>query len=290
MSEAETAQDRFQRAYPPAAAPPGEAILLPFLPNGELLVRGTGGEGIAMLRGGAAEAVGAADGEPLYLGTLDGVPCVAYRARDEAADAEAGFRTVNLRSLWGRVDEEEYLLAGYASHLLYFQSVSGFCGRCGHSTEPGESHTWARRCTNCGHTVYPPVSPAVLLLVHDGGDRILLAHKAGWGKRYSILAGFVEPGESLEGCCRREALEEVGLPVTEVVYKGSQPWPFPQQVMVGFNALCETPDAPMRLDETELDDARWFRYDDLPELPGALSLSRQLIDAWLAERWAANGI
>jgi NAD+ diphosphatase len=96
----------------------------------------------------------------------------------------------------------------------------------------------------------------------------------------------VEPGESLEGCVRRETEEEAGLPVTDITYRGSQPWPFPQQVMIGYTARCTDPDRPMQLDTTELDDARWFTPDTMPELPGALSLSRKLIDDWLAEQGA----
>ena len=133
---------------------------------------------------------------------------------------------------------------------------------------------------DCQHSRYPQVSPAVLALVHDGADRVLLAHKPGWGDRYSILAGFVLPGESLEECVRREVQEEVGAEVTDLVYQGSQPWPFPHQLMIGYTARYVSGD--LRLDEQELDHAAWFSAAQLPSLPPALSLSRQIIDAWRA--------
>jgi NTP pyrophosphohydrolases containing a Zn-finger, probably nucleic-acid-binding len=270
----------FVRAYPPAVAAPGEAIHLP-IRSGDLLMREEGGD-LALLR---AESAAAPDGA-LYLGTLGGVPCLAYPA---SPDNDGVLTPVGLRSLYGRVSDDEYALAGYAGQMLHWRTISRFCPRCGQATEDAGENTWARRCPACGYSHYPPVSPAVLILVHDGAGRILLCHKPGWGDRYSILAGFVEPGESLEGCVAREAEEEVGLPVTEIAYRGSQPWPFPHQVMIGFTARCPDPSLPFALDEAELDDARWFTVDDLPELPGPLSLSRQLIDAWVAEQREGRG-
>ena len=109
-----------------------------------------------------------------------------------------------------------------------------------------------------------------------------MVHKPGWGDRYSIFAGFVLPGESLEECVHREVAEESGVLVDELEYAGSQPWPFPHQLMIGFRAKYLSGD--IEIDRDELDDARWFRAADLPQLPGELSLSRQMIDAWIKER------
>ncbi len=109
---------------------------------------------------------------------------------------------ISLRALFGQVERPEFTLAGYASQMLYWRRTSGFCPVCGHRTEPRESD-WGRLCPDCGHVTYPHVTPATLILVYDG-PRLLLAQKSGWGTRYSILAGFVEPGESLEDCVRRE--------------------------------------------------------------------------------------
>jgi NAD+ diphosphatase len=294
---------RFVRAYPPAGAPPDAAdtFWLPF-EDGELLARPSGENGELVLLRGNINALGdrSVTGETLYLGTLDGLPCLAVElaAPDEAADPSADqvlppaadtppLVRVGLRTLYGRLDDAAYALAGYAFQLLHWRRVSRYCSACGQQTESVEN-TWGRRCSACGHTAYPTVSPAVLVLVHDGADRVLLASKSGWGSRYSILAGFVEPGESLEECCIREVMEEAGVPITDLVYAGSQPWPFPHQVMVGFNARFAGPNPPtqvdLRLDETELARADWFRHDALPDLPPPLSLSRQMIDAWQRAR------
>jgi NAD+ diphosphatase len=117
--------------------------------------------------------------------------------------------------------------------------------------------------------------------VHKGEDA-LLVHKPGWGKRYSIIAGFVEPGESLEGCVQREVREEVNVEISEISYIGSQPWPFPHQLMVGFIARYVSGEA--QPDQQELDDIAWFHHDALPELPPSLSLARQIIMTWVASQ------
>ena len=215
---------------------------------------------------------------PLYLGTLGGRPCLAD---DFGADAPVppGCRFVPLRALHGQLGEAEYALAGYALQMLYWRRTSGFCPVCGHATEAA-----ARRLG----AALPPLRPCRLPahqprradLGPRRGGRILLGHKPGWGARYSILAGFVEPGESLEDCVRRETQEEAGLAVVDIAYAGSQPWPFPHQLMVGFTAREAGGD--LRADAEELDDVRWFTVEALPELPSAVSLSRQMIDAWIA--------
>ena len=195
----EVIEERFTRAYPPHVAPEGSALHFAFA-KGELVVQ----DG----RVCDQSPTGQVPPDPLFLGMLDKTPCLAYTLPDDTL-LDGPFRTVSLRALYGTVDEDEYAVAGYALQLLHFHAHYKFCSKCGSATEnlPGG---WARECVNCKHTVYPPVSPAVLALVHDGGDQILLAQKPGWGTRYSILAGFVEPGESLEGCVVREVLEEVG--------------------------------------------------------------------------------
>lgn len=126
------------------------------------------------------------------------------------------------------------------------------------------------------------MTPATLILVHDGEDKVLLSHQPGWGEMYSILAGFVLPGESLEECVHREVEEEVGVQVTDLVYYGSQPWPFPHQMMIGF--LARYRNGAIEIDVEELDRAEWFDVHDLPPLPPTLSLSRQMLDAWREER------
>jgi NAD+ diphosphatase len=267
------------RAYPPAAAPAGSALWL-LMRDGSLLAR-RDGTGMALIESDGDPRGPVAAGSPLFLGTLGGKPCLADDLRPDSPDI-AGAEAVPLRSLFGAVLEPEYLLAGYAAQILYWRRTSGFCPVCGHATEARDGD-WGRHCPSCGHVAYPPISPAVLILVHDGdGGRILLGHKPGWGTRFSILAGFVEPGEALEDCVRREVREEVDVEVGELSYAGSQPWPYPHQLMIGFTARYVGGE--VRADAEELDDARWFTVDTLPDLPPPVSLSRRMIDTWADAR------
>ena len=264
---------RFVRAYPPASPPPGPSLWAVFR-DGDIVMREETG-GLRLLRNGDLPQSWA-DEPSVYLGTLDGQACLAIEIAAETplpSSAEA----VSLRALYGRTSDIEYSLAGYATQLLYWRKTSRFCPVCGHATEQAH-RDWGRHCPNCGHTGYPRVSPATLILVSDG-DKVLLATKPGWGERYSILAGFVEPGETLEECVERETLEEAGLGVTGFKYAGSQTWPFPHQLMIGFT--CRYAGGEIRLDDEELAHAAWFTRDNLPMLPPALSLSRQMIDRWV---------
>ena len=269
----------FLRAYPPAEPASGPAFWLPFH-NGELLVR-RGEGGVVPVHGEATALEALQPGTPLYLGMVDGTPCLACEVSPEAVPDD--WSALGLRALFGRLDDPFYGLAGYATQLLAWQRTSRYCPACGQLTAPVPGE-WGRRCPACGYTRYPPVSPAVLILIHDG-DKVLLGHQPGWGRRYSILAGFVEPGESLEECVRREVFEEVKLEVANLTYRGSQPWPFPHQLMCGFTARYASGE--IRFNPRELDDAAWFHVDALPELPAPLSLSRQLLDAWAASRRAS---
>ena len=214
-----------------------------------------------------------------YLGTLEETPCLACEVSPDFSLPQ-GWRELTQRELFGRLADDSRGLVGYASQLLLWQRTNRFCPVCGHSTE-AIGGTWGRICPNCGYNSYPPVTPAILVLVYDGA-RMLLTHKPGWGKRFSCIAGFVEPGESLEECVQREVHEEVGLEVTDVTYVGSQPWPFPHQLMVGFTARYVG--GTLHLDEQELDDAAWFHADALPELPPPESLAHHIIVTWLASR------
>jgi NAD+ diphosphatase len=189
-----------------------------------------------------------------------------------------GTRDLSLRELYGRVDETLYGVIGYASQLLYWQRTSNFCPVCGHVPQP-EQGTWGKKCPNCGHVAYPHVTPAILALVHDDDGHMLLTHKHGWGKRFSCVAGFVEPGESLEECVQREVREELGVEVADVTYTGSQSWPFPHQLMVGYTARYVGGE--LHIQEQELDDARWFSVENPPEMPPSVSLSYTIIHTWI---------
>jgi NAD+ diphosphatase len=208
----------------------------------------------------------------LYVGDLDGR--AAFAARVDAAEG------IGLREALATLPEDEAVLAGRASQLLDWDRDHRFCGRCGTATEPA-GHEAARRCPNCGLSVYPRISPAAIMLVARGPE-ILLARRPG-GAFWSTLAGFVEPGETLEQTVVREVREEVGLDVADVRYVGSQPWAFPGQLMVGFTAEWQAGD--IAVDRTELHEAQWFGPDDeLPPIPPPFTIARRLIDGFLGRR------
>ncbi|NUQ79676.1 MAG: NAD(+) diphosphatase [Polyangiaceae bacterium] len=274
----------FVRAYPPSSKPPGEEAIW-FLYRGQEMLVELGAGGVSPPRGGDAMIADlSARGAPLYLGRFNGVPCMAVDM-DEAAPIPADLRAMGLRALFGKVPADLYSIAGYAFEMLYWQRSSSFCAFCGGPAAPSLNE-WSKRCERCGHIAYPRVSPCVIVLIHDG-DRVLLSHKPGWGPMHSVIAGFVEPGESLEECLAREALEEVGLEVDDIRYFGSQPWPYPHQLMVGFFARYRGGE--IRIDTNELDAADWFHVDNLPQIPGPLSIARQLLDTWTASRRPEKG-
>jgi NAD+ diphosphatase len=262
----------FRRLYPPAVPEGGPALWLLFR-GAELLAPEH--EGPALLDGTVDEVRDLVPADRLLVGALDGTPVLAG-ALDAEAPLPPGLKPVGLRALLAGADAESAALAVYASQLIQWGRLGRFCPACGQELA-SEPNTWGRKCANCSHTAYPPVSPAVIVLIHDG-ERVLLASKPGWGNRYSLVAGFVEPGESLESCVAREVKEEVGVDVGELRYVGSQPWPFPHQIMIGFTARYTGGE--IALDAEELADARWFFRDALPELPPPYTISRQIIELW----------
>ena len=220
--------------------------------------------------------------QTLFLGYLGDVPCFACHIANDL-ELPSTTRLLGLRDLYGRVPEAQHAVAGYASQLLLWQRNSNYCSTCGQALTQilGE---WGKRCHNCKRDVYPPVSPCTITLIHDG-DRVLLTHKAGWGNRYGLVAGFVEPGESLEDCLRSEVQEEVGATVSDITYFSSQPWPYPHQLMLGFFARYTGGE--LKLDLNELDEARWTTRAEISKgivgIPPKLSIARQLIDHWMAK-------
>jgi NAD+ diphosphatase len=212
-----------------------------------------------------------------YLGTLEGRACFAAELSGDCPEG-TGLTFTDLRMLFGAIEEKFIWIAGRANQLVDWNQSHQFCGRCGKRNED-KTDERAKYCPHCGLTNYPRLSPAVIVAVLKK-DRILL----GRNKRfrlpfYSVLAGFVEPGEKLEECVRREIREEVGIRVKNIRYFGSQPWPFPNSLMIAF--VAEHAGGKISVDGTELVDAAWFAKDDLPQIPPRISIARQLIDLFI---------
>ena len=254
----------------------------------------------------------------VLLGEEDGVAYWAVHVPDpdESNDAGSGFSGHelwrDLRTSGAELDARGAGLLTTAVALLNWHDRAAFCARDGSPMRTVRAG-WVQRCEAHGHEEYPRTDPSMICLVHDGADRVLLARQPIWPEgRYSVLAGFVEAGESLEACVARECAEEVGVDVTTVTYLGSQPWPFPRSLMIGFSAVAD-PDAPLRLQEGEIENARWVTRAELVEaleagdwmtregergaqgvggtafeagagrdliLPGGVSIARAMLEAW----------
>jgi len=198
-----------------------------------------------------------------YLGTLDSYPCYAAEFADSSLDAE-DFKFKDLRALFGLMEEDLIWIAGRANQLVDWSRTHRYCGACGHLTQD-KTDERAKICPQCGAVNYPRLSPAVIVAVVKD-DQILLARNKRFKLPfYSVLAGFVEPGETLEECVQREIREEVGLRVKNIRYFGSQPWPFPNSLMIAF--VADYADGEITCDGSEIIDAAWFSKDKLPQIP-----------------------
>jgi NAD+ diphosphatase len=262
---------------PPTDAPQG-AVWFAFQGD-QLLVR-PDGERAALIQYADLSAMGANFEAGHYLGRLDDFDCYALQL-DEAAQAPADTTFEGLRALYGRLPEAMFSIAGRAVQILLWDQTHRFCGRCGQPTVNAPAER-AKLCPHCGLLSFPRLSPAVIMLVRRGDEFLLARNKTFAGGFFSVLAGFVEPGESLEETVAREVKEEVGLDVDDIRYFGSQPWPFPHSLMIGFTANYASGE--IRLQEDEIAEAAWFtRGGELPLLPGKLSIARRLID-WFLEQ------
>lgn len=182
-----------------------------------------------------------------------------------------------LRQSYYKLSRELYLKAGKCQELNYWDQNTKFCGVCG---APTKMHTEiSKQCTNCGKQVWPSLATAIIVLIHRG-DEVLLVHARNFkGDFYGLVAGFVETGETLEEAVHREVMEETGLAITNLRYFGSQPWPYPSGLMVGFTA--DYVEGEIHLQKEELSRGKWFTKDNLPTIPEKLSIARRIIDAWL---------
>ncbi|MDF3840808.1 NAD(+) diphosphatase [Pseudomonas citronellolis] len=215
------------------------------------------------------QGVGHFDGDAVYLLEL------------ESPASVEGCSWIGLRHVMLEAEEDQFAMLGFASQVGTWARENRFCGGCGQPMRavPRER---AMRCDACDIQRYPLLSPSMIVLV-TRGDELLLARSPRFVPgMYSTLAGFVEPGESVEHCVAREVKEEVGLQVGNIRYLGSQNWPFPHSLMLGFHAEYVSGEIVCQPDEIE--DAQWFPYDSLPRLPAGRSIARYLIESWLARR------
>ena len=224
----------------------------------------------------------APDGLWIFLGLRDGLGYAAVLV-DQIPDE---LEPQSLRYIGPTIDPKDASLAVQAVGLSRWHQTHGFCARCGSPTDVIKAGH-ARMCPSCGTEHFPRTDPAVIMLITDGDDRAILGRQPVWPPGYfSTLAGFVEPGESLIDAVRREVLEEVNVVVGDVAYLGSQPWPFPSSLMLGFHGVAETFD--ITVDGDELEEARWFTRDEITKLtasgdlmlPPPVSISRWLVEQW----------
>jgi len=212
--------------------------------------------------------------QQLYLGTLGEKHLYAGDVGLEEKAPE-GWVWSDLRALFGAIDEEKYAIAGRALQMIDWERTNQFCGRCGAKTF-SRDHERCKECSSCGHLFYPKLAPAIMALVRREGQILLARGPHFPEKMYSVLAGFLDPGETLEQCVEREVFEEVGVKVKNIRYFASQPWPFSRALMVGFH--CDWVSGDIQPNPLELEDAQWFDRSALPEIPTPLSLAHNLID------------
>jgi NAD+ diphosphatase len=222
--------------------------------------------------------LGAAPLRTLYLGVLQGRQCWAAEVAKDTLPPQ-GMSFEGLRTLFSVLDDAHFALSGRALQLVDWDRNHQFCGRCGARTEPHPEER-VRVCPACKLSAYPRVAPAVMALVRRGSE-VLLARSPHFPPgMYSALAGFVEPGESLEQCLAREVAEEVGVEVARPRYVASQSWPFPHSMMIAF--VCDWVSGEIRRQESEIEEAKWFEVLQLPKLPSKISIARRLIDVEVA--------
>lgn len=213
-----------------------------------------------------------------FLGTIDSYPTYcAELPKDSVPPFGMAFR--GLRELHGSLEDEFFALSGRAFQIVEWDRTHQYCGHCA-TVMTQLSGDRAKRCPNCGLVNYPRLCPAIIVLISRGEELLLARANRFPQAMYSVLAGFVEPGESLEETVMREVKEEVGILVKNIRYFGSQSWPFPNSLMIGFTA--DYAGGEIVIEEKEIADAAWFKKDNLPQIPPKLSIARKLIDAFVS--------
>lgn len=240
--------------------------------NGALLLRENG----RLPWGKEAPVPAEGDSPILHIPDYDGRPCRTFTAKDGIVPS--GYSYTGLRETFDILPSDLYALASKSHELLFWDRHSRYCGICG---APMVFHTdISKCCTKCGQEVWPALQIAIIVAVTRGNEEILLVQSRNFKHDYmGLVAGFVETGETLEECVRREVMEETGITISDITYFASQPWPYPCGLMVGFKAKYVEGDVHLQL--SELKKGGWFRRDNMPDIPGKVSLARRLIDDWL---------
>jgi NAD+ diphosphatase len=270
--------------HPGGIAPePAPPTALCFAYRGSRLLVRRGRAGASAPRAGELRDLGLRPVRRQFLGTSGELPCFSWELAPDQAEP-AGLEFAELRGLWGTLSEEEFWLAGRAFQVMDWDRTHQYCGRCGKPLQT-KSDERAKLCPDCGLAAFPRVAPAIIVaVVRD--DTLLLARAGRFPTdMYSVIAGFVDAGESLEECVHREVREEVGLAVRDLSYFASQPWPFPHSLMVAFTARHAGGE--IAIDGREIVDAGWYRAEGLPRIPERISVARRLID-WFVESRGGN--
>ncbi|MBV1880491.1 MAG: NAD(+) diphosphatase [Pseudomonadales bacterium] len=265
--------------FKPGVKPPTDlstgAIWFAFL-GGELVVSEDEG-GILVPQSPNFSELNIAASSQHYLGSFHSQHCFAVSVIPEST-LPNGYYTINIRELLGQSDQAVFQVAGRAKQVLDWELTHQFCGQCGEKMGD-HAEDRAKVCDVCNLIQYPRISPCVICLV-TRGDEVLLGRSPHFPPRvYSTLAGFIEPGETIEEAVQREVFEEVGVTVKDIKYVGSQPWPFPNSLMIGFHAKFESGE--IVVDGKEIIDARWWSLDALPKIPPSGSIARLLIDEYI---------
>ena len=204
--------------------------------------------------------------------SVAGTPCLALKL--DTPICKEGYKMMGLRETFNVLDNESYALAGKARELLYWNNNTQYCGVCG---SPMKFHTpISKRCTECGKEVWPSLAPAIIVAITHQNNILLVQSKNFKGDYMGLVAGFVETGEDLEECVVREVKEETGIEICNIRYIASQAWPYPSGLMIGFTA--EYKSGEINLQHTELNKGGWYDLQNLPSIPGKVSLARKLID------------
>lgn len=275
--------DRFTALVTPPADRTGPALWFAFQGAQILVQRDAQSASVPSARD--MRELGVSPKRSQYLGILGEQHCFACEL-EEGSTAPEGMQWSGLRALFGSIDDSLFALAGRAFQIVDWDRSHQFCGRCGTPTQI-KNHERARECPSCGQVHYPRIAPAIMALVRRGREFLLARSPHFAPGMYSALAGFVEPGETLEQTLVREVREEVGIEVANVCYFASQPWPFPHSLMIAFNA--DYAGGEITPEPGEIEAADWFTLDRLPQtLPSKISISRRLIDAALADLGASR--